>query len=99
MKFKDDFTSVTVVGVLFVSKQAANSTYFYATAKVIVKLSNNGTHELQFRLINLLLQLLYIAPSVVCSTMDNNNNNNNYSTHLCVCVESFQVYKTKRTFR
>ena len=28
MKFKDDFTSVTVVGGLFVSKQAANSTYF-----------------------------------------------------------------------
>ena len=28
MKFKDDFSSVTVVGVLFVSKQAANSTYF-----------------------------------------------------------------------
>ena len=49
MKFKDDFTSVTVVGVLFVSKQAANTTYFYATEKVIVKLSNNGTHELQFR--------------------------------------------------
>ena len=27
MKFKDDFTSVTVVGVLFVSKEAANSSY------------------------------------------------------------------------
>ena len=49
MKFKDDFTSVTVDRVLFVSKQAANSSYFYATAKVIVKLSNNSTHELQFR--------------------------------------------------
>ena len=49
MKFKDDFTSAVVVRVLFVSKLAANSTYFYATAKVIVKLSNNSTSELQFR--------------------------------------------------
>ena len=49
MKFKDDFTSGTVDRVLFVSKQAANSTYFYATAKVIVKLSNNSTCEVQFR--------------------------------------------------
>ena len=49
MKFKDDFTSGTVDRVLFVSKQAANSTYFYATAKVIIKLSNNSTCEVQFR--------------------------------------------------
>ena len=49
IKFKDDFTSGTVDRVLFVSKQAANSTYFYATVKVIVNLSNNSTCEVQFR--------------------------------------------------
>ena len=45
IKFKDDFTSGTVDRVLFVSKQAA----IYATAKVIVNLSNNSTCEVQFR--------------------------------------------------
>ena len=45
INFKDDFTSGTVDRVLFVSKQAA----IYATAKVIVNLSNNSTCEVQFR--------------------------------------------------
>ena len=46
VKMKNEFVSAVVV---FVSKLASNSTYFYATAKIIVRLPDGSTPEFQFR--------------------------------------------------
>ena len=43
------FVNTVVEKSLFVSKLASNSTYFYATAKVDVRLPDGSAIELQFR--------------------------------------------------
>ena len=38
VKMKDEFVDVVVEKLLFLAKLASNGTYYYATAKVIVRL-------------------------------------------------------------
>ena len=49
VKMKNEFVSAVVEKTIFVSKLASNSAYFYATAKVIVRLPDGSTPEFQFR--------------------------------------------------
>ena len=49
VKVKEGFMSVEVEKVLFQAKLASTGSYFYATAKVIVRLSEGRTSEVQFR--------------------------------------------------
>ena len=49
VKMKNEFVSAVVEKTIFVSKLASNSAYFYATAKVIVRLPDGSTREFQFR--------------------------------------------------
>ena len=53
VKMKDEFVDVVVEKLLFLAKLASNGTYYYATAKVIVRLYDDRTSELQFRDIHL----------------------------------------------
>ena len=49
VKMQDKVTGVVVDRSLFLAKLASNGAYYYVTAKVIVRTSDDSTAEVQFR--------------------------------------------------
>ena len=49
VKMQDKVTGVVVDRLLFLAKLASNGAYYYVTAKVIIRASDDSTAEVQFR--------------------------------------------------